>query len=352
MALSEPIEGDDQVPPAGRSQSTKEVSGKAGAIHPVLLSSLERGVRERQEETRLQQEGYGNPLLPFWTDSGELPCNSIGRHPRIQLNGHILRPFPSEEVIVEVLWCFLLFLLLPALVFRTAVLGLLACWRNSDRRETRPSFFYPRPTAIRPGGAMRWSKLVVLLIMYLVADPRDARAIDIRVEVAAGAGFAGLKVAEAIQQPAVTCDDENVCTPKDGFVDLKRNTRYVWQPVISSGVVFRFIMLDDKRGKGGDKNGNDDVMIGLGAHMAFIPSGGGTRPLPAFTVHLGTRTTQVFGGFVLGSADDIKFPNNAEKITVPSDNIPDFVAKDSGSGPNFYFGVVLGGIAVKGPPSN
>jgi hypothetical protein len=189
----------------------------------------------------------------------------------------------------------------------------------------------------------------ILSSLYLsIAPAAELLAQDVRVEVAAGAGFAGLRLAEAIQQPALDCNGQNVCTPASGFTDLVRNIRYVWRPALSPGVIFRFLMLSEK--KQGDKS-DDDVMIGLGAHMVFVPIDEGTRPLPSFTIHIGKKNTQVFGGVLLGSADDVVFPGNAKQIRVPSTNIPSLVRSNASEGPNFYFGIVIQGVSVTKPPT-
>jgi hypothetical protein len=176
-------------------------------------------------------------------------------------------------------------------------------------------------------------------VTVIQAQPAQRDRAGLNLEVAGSGGFSGFIEAEALQQPAYDCNTNDVCTAVPDSVDLVRNTRYVWQPALSVGLVFRY----------GRRSG---IGAGVGGHMVFVPNEGGTRPLPAFTIHVGSESHQLFGGLILGSSDAIQFPNGRDRFRVGSDSVPSFVRRNAGKGPNYFFGIVLEGKSLLGPREN
>ncbi len=162
------------------------------------------------------------------------------------------------------------------------------------------------------------------------------------VEVAAGGGFVGARIAEVVSRPAVDCDAAGVCTPAPGFVDLLDDSRTVWRPALATGLILRWSMEPNEEDK--DKK----FGLGIGGQMVFTPQGDGTRLLPAVTVHAGTRGTQLFFGLVFGSTDRVRFPGGASSVRVADGLIPSFIQPHRRRDPNFFLGIVIEGAAVTG----
>jgi hypothetical protein len=161
-----------------------------------------------------------------------------------------------------------------------------------------------------------------------------------RVEVAAGGGFVGIRVAEVASRPAVDCDAAGNCTAVDGFVDLMDNSRTVWRPALATGLVLRWSMEPNQTDE------NKKFGLGIGGQMVFSPQGDGTRLLPAVTVHAGTRDTQLFVGILFGSTDRVRFPGEASSVRVADGLTPSFVEPNARHSPNFFIGLVIDGAAV------
>jgi hypothetical protein len=161
-----------------------------------------------------------------------------------------------------------------------------------------------------------------------------------RVEVAAGGGFVGVRVAEVASRPAVDCDAAGVCTPVDGFVDVQDNSRTVWRPALATGLVLRWSMEPNQ------KDENKKFGLGIGGQMVFTPQGDGTRLLPAVTLHAGTRNTQLFFGLLFGSTDRVRFPGSGSGARVADGLTPSFIEPNARHNPNFFVGVVIDGAAV------
>lgn len=161
-----------------------------------------------------------------------------------------------------------------------------------------------------------------------------------RVEVAAGGGFVGIRIAEVASRPAVDCDAAGNCTTADGFVDLLDNSRTVWRPALATGLILRW-SLEPRQQDEEKKFG-----VGIGGQMVFTPQGDGTRLLPAVTLHAGTQNTQLFFGLLFGSTDRVRFPGGASSVRVAEGLTPSFVEPNGRHNPNFFVGVVIDGAAV------
>lgn len=179
----------------------------------------------------------------------------------------------------------------------------------------------------------RVATVAISLVSFFASD-LCAQTV-LRVRAAAAGGFSGFKVAEVLRTPAFTCRTPNACIPVSDSFDLVRNTFYRWTPALSAGVDFT-ISGQAEEAFGG----------GLGVHTVFVSEGGGTRPLPALALHLGSQKYQSFFGGIFGASDEVRFPGDRSSIRVGVDNVPDFVRPKSGKGPNFFFGVVIGGTTV------
>jgi len=82
--------------------------------------------------------------------------------------------------------------------------------------------------------------------------------------------------------------------------------------------------------------------------MAFVPDANGeTNPVPAATVHFGSRSNEFFVGFLFTSNDEVRFPGRARGsggFRVARANQPDFSIRSSGHfWKNLYLGVQIGG---------
>jgi hypothetical protein len=184
----------------------------------------------------------------------------------------------------------------------------------------------------------------VLVLLVPVGSTQASGQSWLRVEVAAGGGFAGTPGTTVVSRPAVDCDANNVCVAVPGQIDLFADSRRVWRPALATGVVVR-VISKPKLKEPADTTARR-FGVGIGGQMVFTTQAQGTRLLPALTLHLGNRTTQLFGGLLFGSFDKVVFPNGAESIRVDSDDQPNFVKPDADSGPGVFLGVVIDGVAV------
>jgi Big-like domain-containing protein len=161
-----------------------------------------------------------------------------------------------------------------------------------------------------------------------------------KIEGTAGAGFAGIHVAEQLERPALNpCQGSSACvrTASDTSVLLQANVRYAWRPAISTGVATH-VYTNAESGAG----------IGLGVQVVFVPaSDGTTSPFPATTLHVGTRQTEVFFGIVWSPTDEVRFPNGQDTITVhrtASSPAPSFVLPNVHRARNLYMGIQINGF--------
>lgn len=158
-----------------------------------------------------------------------------------------------------------------------------------------------------------------LLLALLFAVPAAAQDTSRRwtVSAFAGAGFAGLPIAEVLELPGYDLNG-----PRPDLVKLRANLRREWVPVVSTGALFGYL---PKAGIG----------FGLGTHMIFIPPTGSsevTRPVPGATLHIGSQQTSLVVGWAWLEGDKVIFPDGAQEFFVPSNQpIPDFVARGAGN---------------------
>lgn len=181
---------------------------------------------------------------------------------------------------------------------------------------------------------------LILALFSLCPAVAQVRGLP-RVEVAAGGGFVGIRVAEVVTRPAVDCDAAGNCTTVDGFVDVLDNSRRVWRPALATGLVLRW-SLEPKQ-----EDENKKFGVGIGGQMVFTPQADGTRLLPALTFHAGTQDTQLFVGMLFGSTDKVVFPGGASRVRVAEGLTPSFIQPNARHSPNFFVGVVIDGVAVK-----
>jgi hypothetical protein len=177
--------------------------------------------------------------------------------------------------------------------------------------------------------------------MKRVSDSLNTKRWRLNVEVAAGGGFAGIREGEVQTAPTLNCaGDPQVCTPDSETVTLVRNNKYTWRPSLSTGIIFRWY-------KSTDAEIGDKIGLGIGGHFVFVPSGNDSRAAPALTMHIGKQSTQLFFGMIFVPTDRVDLPGESDRVVVPAGTNPsDFVRSDGGSGPSFYAGVVIGGLAV------
>src|SRR4051812_21416809 len=126
------------------------------------------------------------------------------------------------------------------------------------------------------------------------------------IQASAGAGFAGIDIAEALVRPAI-CRTPTTCkdTLLTDSVDLVRNTRYSWRPTVSTGITARWFPAR-----------LDPLGFGIGTHVAFVPeTSGKTSPFPAVALTLGKRDgTEAMIGLILSPTDDVIFPDGSNKF--------------------------------------
>lgn len=187
------------------------------------------------------------------------------------------------------------------------------------------------------------SVALMVLIGASVSAPSALAQRGFHLEVAAGGGFAGIREAEVQTEPNLTCDaGTGICTPDTLTTILIRNKKYSWRPSLSTGVIVRYQIADTADGAG--------IGIGAGGHFVFVPNGDGSRAAPAITLHVGSRSTQLFAGFIFVPTDEVHLPGGGNRAVVPRATRPeDFIRRDAGEGPSFFAGVVIGGISVSKP---
>lgn len=162
------------------------------------------------------------------------------------------------------------------------------------------------------------------------------------IQAAAGAGFAGLDIAETLQKPAM-CRTPASCgdTLLTDSLDLLRNTHYSWRPAISTGVTFKWFPAKI-----------DPLGVGIGGHIAFVPetSGGRTNPFPVVAVSVGNRDrTELMFGLILSPTDDVAFPNGKQtyRVAIPKkvgQSLPDFSLPNTRKSRNLFIAVKVFGV--------
>lgn len=165
-----------------------------------------------------------------------------------------------------------------------------------------------------------------------------------QLEVAAGGGFAAVRGTTVLTEPTLICNTAETpqCTVDPNTVTLVRNHSYNWKPALSTGLIFRWRLSDC-----GDE---DCIGIGIGGHFVFVPHGDSTRPAPAITAHIGKAAMQLFAGVIFVPTDEAVFPNGGDKMVVPASfNPSSLLQTDSGAGPSFFAGVVIGGVPIFKP---
>jgi hypothetical protein len=145
-----------------------------------------------------------------------------------------------------------------------------------------------------------------------------------KVEGTAGAGFAGVRVAEILKTD-----------PRDStYVPLK-NYRYDWRPAVSSGLVTYLHTQKDSQ-----------LGVGLGFQIVALPtSEAKTNPFPAITLHVGTPETEFFVGMILSPTDSVYIPPSpaglpAGRLTVDPKTL---VLPGVRTSRNLYMGIQIKG---------
>lgn len=184
---------------------------------------------------------------------------------------------------------------------------------------------------------MQIRMLAVLGAALLSSCATVAKLGPIEVEPTGGAGFAGLRVYEVLQQPALAVSPNcaGLCTAKalTDSVDLTPNHHYQWRPALSTGVSFQHYQTTGQQVGGG-----------IGLNIVLVPGANGVAdPWPAATMHFGTRENGFFAGLILSPTDRVLLPPGATSLRVQRDAIPDLVARNTGKAGHLYFGIRLGG---------
>ncbi|HZH83461.1 MAG TPA: Ig-like domain-containing protein, partial [Phototrophicaceae bacterium] len=158
-----------------------------------------------------------------------------------------------------------------------------------------------------------------------------------------GAGFAGLLVAETVQEEAIskvprcaTCPDSVLRVVPDS-VDLVGNYRRSWTPALSAGLTLELHAVSQPHLGGG-----------IGAQMVFVPDQSGkTAPFPAFTLHLGDPDNEIFGGIILSPTDQVRVPGGRYRAARTS-TLPNFVTSNTGYSSHIYVGFQIKGVRISG----
>lgn len=174
----------------------------------------------------------------------------------------------------------------------------------------------------------------VLLCILLAGCAHAYKIGTVDVEPTGGAGFAGIRTAVLLQEPALSVPTNCVghCSARviSDSVDLVANRHYEWRPALSTGVAFQHY---DSAGFGG----------GVGLNIVLVPGASGQpAPWPAVTLHLGRRGIGFFAGFVIAPTDAINMPPGVTSLRVQRDAIPDLSTHNTGRAGNLWFGLSMG----------
>jgi hypothetical protein len=162
------------------------------------------------------------------------------------------------------------------------------------------------------------------------------RRLCVHVDAFLGAGFAGVRVDDVVEQPVWL--NVNGRPVRDSTLSLyTRTTRWDWRPALSTGVLIGFWP-------------EDGVGLGVGGHVAFVDGDDNiTRPYPAATVHIGKLGLQVYGGYIWTPSDPVVLPGDAEAAYLPPGLTREtFLVRGGQSGltGTLFFGVVVGQAGV------
>lgn len=168
----------------------------------------------------------------------------------------------------------------------------------------------------------------------------------IEVAPTGGAGFAGVRTYELLQQPAFSLPPactgpqtpQTVCSPVQllDSVDLIPNHHYEWRPALSTGVSFQHYAKTAPKLGGG---------VGLNVVMLSDVTGK-TSPWPAATLHFGTHESGFFAGLIISPTDGIAHPGGVSVIRVQRDHIPNLILPNTGRAGHLYLGIRIGGKNV------
>lgn len=170
--------------------------------------------------------------------------------------------------------------------------------------------------------------------VLLVGCAHAYRVGQVDVEPTGGAGFAGIRTAVLLQEPALTipqgCTGHCAGRVISDSVDLVANRHYEWRPALSTGVVFAHY---DSVGFG----------AGIGLNVVLVPSSTGQpAPWPSVTLHLGRHGIGFFAGAILMPTDAINMPPGITSLRVQRDAIPDLSTHNTGRAGNLWFGLSMG----------
>lgn len=175
--------------------------------------------------------------------------------------------------------------------------------------------------------------LTIAWVLAGCASVYRVGAVD--VEPTGGAGFAGIRTAVVLQEPALAvtpgCTGRCSATVIADSVDLVANRHYEWRPALSTGVAFQHY-------------GANGIGGGLGVNIVLVPgASGATAPWPALTAHLGTRAFGFFAGLVIAPTDAVTMPPGVSVLRVHRDHIPDLLTEHSGRAGTLILGIRIGG---------
>jgi hypothetical protein len=177
----------------------------------------------------------------------------------------------------------------------------------------------------------------------------------IGIDVSAGGGFVGLNTVEVQSTPRTTCQAgaPPVCSIDAERVVITANYKYGWQPAVATGLVFRYVFTPSEFARTTSNDPiKDGLGVGLGAQFVFVPRGDVTRAAPALTLHAGRSSQQVFFGVVFAPSDKVEIPGGGTSAIVPvSFPTAGLIRPDARRRPQFFAGVVIGGVAVTRPGS-
>jgi hypothetical protein len=192
------------------------------------------------------------------------------------------------------------------------------------------------------------------IFALLAAAGLEAQVDRLQIEAAATGGFVGLSSANVQTQPDLICAPGSACTVDQNNVKLVRTKAYSWEPALSAGIVFRWLLgTREELSKMNATAAAGAVGVGLGLHFVFVPKPGGpgVSPAPAIALHVGTAHMQAFAGMIFANSDAVMLPGGGSTAIVPNGFSTSSLTIPNGSwGPNFFAGIVIGGISVKTPP--
>lgn len=204
---------------------------------------------------------------------------------------------------------------------------------------------------------LSYATLPVRTMAYYAANDWDWYLDNVKLEGTAGAGFAGLHIAEQLEQPILApCATAAPCAQiaSDTSVLLRANRRYSWRPAISTGIAAHV-----------HSSHTSDLGWGIGAHMVFMPNAAGqTSPFPAATLHIGDHSSEAFVGVIFSPTDAVQFPNGRDTLTVyrtTNSPAPIFVVPGLRRSSHLYAGLQINGLrqseneaqaATGAPPSS